>query len=409
MKNTTTLDINAVAALPAAARKPTSQQTTRGGCRAALIGLILMAGALVAQQNTATGTGALSSTTGVQNTADGFGALGANVGGQNTATGTFALNNNSGNENTATGANTLWQNSGNGNTATGSQSLELNSTGSYNTATGLGALLQNQTGSYNTATGAQALNDLGSGMNNTATGQGALQQNQTGNDNTATGLGALTSLTSGKQNTATGLQALLYSNGSYNTAEGFGALYNSAGNSNIALGYEAGYYVGTGSNNIEIGNQGLASDSGVIRIGTAGAQNSFFAAGIYGVNVSGVNVLVSSTGQLGVASSSRRYKEDIQDMGDATADLMRLRPVTFRYKEAFEDGSKPIQYGLIAEEVEEVYPDLVAHSADGRIETVKYQVLDSMLLNEVQRQEKVIQALEERLARLEAAAPAGSR
>jgi polyhydroxyalkanoate synthesis regulator phasin len=94
----------------------------------------------------------------------------------------------------------------------------------------------------------------------------------------------------------------------------------------------------------------------------------------------------STTGQLGTVSSSRRFKENIHDMGDASEGLMRLRPVTFRYKQPFDDGSKPIQYGLIAEEVAEVYPDLVARSADGQIETVKYQLLDPMLLNEVQRQ-----------------------
>jgi hypothetical protein len=126
-------------------------------------------------------------------------------------------------------------------------------------------------------------------------------------------------------------------------------------------------------------------------------------AGVAGATVSGVPVLINTaTGQLGVASSSRRYKEDIQDMGDASNGLMRLRPVTFRYQKPFADGSKPIQYGLIAEEVAEVYPDLVAHSADGQIETVKYQVLDSMLLNEVQRLNKENQALQERLSRLEA-------
>jgi hypothetical protein len=106
---------------------------------------------------------------------------------------------------------------------------------------------------------------------------------------------------------------------------------------------------------------------------------------------------------LGTVSSSRLFKEDIQDMGHASSGLMRLRPVTFRYQKPFADGSKPMQYGLIAEEVAEVYPDLVAHSADGQIETVKYQVLDSMLLNEVQRLNKENQALRERLSRLEAA------
>jgi hypothetical protein len=113
-------------------------------------------------------------------------------------------------------------------------------------------------------------------------------------------------------------------------------------------------------------------------------------------------VVIDSNGQLGTTSSSRRFKEDIEDMGAASRDLMRLRPVTYRYKQPFADGSKPIQYGLIAEEVAEVYPDLVAHSADGKIETVKYQVLDSMLLNELQRQQAEICRLEERLATLEA-------
>jgi hypothetical protein len=113
-------------------------------------------------------------------------------------------------------------------------------------------------------------------------------------------------------------------------------------------------------------------------------------------------VVIDSVGQVGTVSSSRRFKEDIQDMGNASNGLMNLRPVSFRYQKPFADGSKPVQYGLIAEEVAEVYPDLVAHSADGQIETAKYQVLDSMLLNEVQRLNKENQALQERLSRLEA-------
>jgi hypothetical protein len=110
-----------------------------------------------------------------------------------------------------------------------------------------------------------------------------------------------------------------------------------------------------------------------------------------------IPVLIDSNGQLGTASSSRRFKEDIQDMAETSSGLMRLRPVTFRYKKQFVDGSKPIQYGLIAEEVAEVYPDLVAHSADGQIETVKYQVLPTMLLNEVQRQQLEINGLKQDL------------
>jgi hypothetical protein len=162
------------------------------------------------------------------------------------------------------------------------------------------------------------------------------------------------------------------------------------------------------NHNIHIGTVGASADNGMIRIGgntslgDSAAQTSFFVAGVAGATVSGVPVLINTTtGQLGVASSSRRYKEDIQDMGDASSGLMRLRPVTFRYQKPFADGSKPMQYGLIAEEVAEVYPDLVAHSADGQIETVKYQVLDSMLLNEVQRQQNEIGSQQEHIHRLE--------
>jgi len=227
---------------------------------------------------------------------------------------------------------------------------------------------------------------------------------------------------------ADGNSALYANSGSYSTAVGSQALRNStSGNNNIAIGYQAGFSVTTGSNNIQIGNEGAGSDSDAIRIGTAGTQTTAFIAGIYGVTTSASNavpVLIDSNGNLGTISSSRRYKDDIQDMADASSGLMRLRPVTFRYKKQFSDGSKPIQYGLIAEEVAEVYPDLVARTTDGQIETVKYQVLDSMLLNELQKQNTTISAqkeqigaqeqhirtqdqqirsLEERLARVEAA------
>jgi hypothetical protein len=216
-------------------------------------------------------------------------------------------------------------------------------------------------------------NTTTSGMSNTAAGVGALLQNTTGGTNTAIGHAALTS--------------------------------NTTGANNIAIGYNAAITVSAGnSNNIEIGSVGSSADSGTIRIGTKGTQKKFFVAGVEGVSVgSAVPVMIdSATGQLGTVSSSRRYKEDIHDMGDATEGLMRLRPVTFRYKKPFDDGSKPIQYGLIAEEVAKVYPDLVAHSADGQIETVKYQLLDPMLLNEVQRQHAEIRELQERLDKMEA-------
>jgi hypothetical protein len=190
--------------------------------------------------------------------------------------------------------------------------------------------------------------------------------------NTAVGAGALQHELYGYRNTAIGENAL---------SDNFG------GSDNIAVGYSAG----------------SANDNGTIRIGTPGTQTSFFAAGVRGVttgNNNAVPVMIDSNGQLGTVNSSRRFKEDIEDMGDASSGLLRLRPVTFRYRQPFADGSKPIEYGLIAEEVEEVYPDLVARSADGQVETVKYQVLDSMLLNEAQKQARQIRQQGEQIRQL---------
>jgi hypothetical protein len=271
-----------------------------------------------------------------------------------------------------------------------------------NTAVGLSALGANTSGFFNTASGFAALRFNTSGYQNTATGVSALQQNTTGYQNTASGSAALFNNTVGADNTAVGFNALQN---------------NISGSNNIAIGPMAAFNVSGGnSNNIHIGSQGFSSDGAVIRIGTPFSnadcgsptnycQTAFFAAGIRGVTTThndAIPVMIDSVGQLGTVSSSRRFKEDIADMGEASRGLMDLRPVTYRYKQPFADGSKPIQYGLIAEEVAEVYPDLVAHSADGQIETVKYQVLDSMLLNEVQRQQGEIRELKQRLAKLEA-------
>lgn len=318
------------------------------------------------------------------NVALGLGTLTINTAVDNTAIGTQALHANT------TGVN---------NTAVGDNALAANSTGAYNTAMGFFTLLSNTTGVSNTANGAQALQNNATGSSNTATGGRALFANSTGNSNTAAGYGALQSNTAGGGNTGYGVGAL--SN-------------NTTGNNNIAIGDSAALNVnGSTSNNIHIGNAGLSSDNATIRIGNPTVQSSLFIAGVRGVttgNNDAVPVVIDSNGQFGTMNSSRRFKEDIQDMGTASRDLMHLRPVTFRYEKPFVDGSKPIQYGLIAEEVAEVYPDLVAHAADGKIETVKYQVLDSMLLNEVQRQEAEIsglrhenQLLQDRLAKLEAA------
>jgi hypothetical protein len=279
-----------------------------------------------------------------------------------------------------------------------------------NTALGIGALTSNTTGGGNTASGQEALSANTTGGGNTATGASALLNSTTGSYNTAVGGAAIVGNTTGEVNTAIGFYALEFNTtGSQNTANGGQALQaNTTGNDNIAIGYLAANNVSGGnSHNIHIGSIGSANDNGTIRIGGYPvSQTSFFVAGVRGVtttNNDAIPVMIDSAGQLGTTSSSRRFKEDIEDMGEASHDLMRLRPVTYRYKQPFADDSKPIQYGLIAEEVAEVYPDLVAHSADGQIETVKYQVLDSMLLNEVQRQQAEIRRLEDRLAKLEAA------
>jgi hypothetical protein len=310
---------------------------------------------------------------------------------------------------------------GNSNTAVGFSALQLNGVGSNNTAVGVDALGFNGSGSNNTAIGVAALQANDSGEYNTATGLDALFSNTKGSGNTATGFGTLSLNSTGSNNTATGYGALSSVVGSNNTATGWQALTRIAsGTNNIALGYLAGFNVSNASNNIHIGNQGSTSDNATIRVGDPTLHMSFFAAGIRGVmtaNNDAVPVLVDSAGQLGTISSSRRYKEDIKDMGGASDGLMRLRPVTFRYTKPFDDGSKPIQFGLVAEEVAEVYPDLVVRSADGQLETVKYQLLDPMLLNELQKQNATIEAqkeeirdqrqqihgLEERLTKIEAA------
>jgi len=369
--------------------------------------------------NFSAGQGALSpTTTGSNNTAVGNLALFFNTAGyDNTAVGALAMySNNTGYANTATGQNALLYNTtGNINTATGTDALENNTTGSNNTATGVSALFNNTTGMQNTASGYRALYSNTVANFNTATGYEALYSNVGGEYNVASGYEALYSDTIGEFNMASGAYALGFNtSGNTNTAVGDYALGgNTTGTGNIAVGYDAGLSITGSSFNIDIGNLGAGGDNAVIRIGSQGTQTSTYIAGIYGVTTSASNavpVLIDSNGNLGTVSSSRRYKDDIRDMADASSGLMRLRPVTFRYKKPFDDGSKPIQYGLIAEEVAEVYPDLVARTADGQIETVKYQVLDSMLLNELQKQNTTISAqkeqirsLEERLAKVEAA------
>jgi hypothetical protein len=311
----------------------------------------------------------------------------------NTAMGSGALANvlpaDAGCHNTASGDDALYSDTiGSYNTGTGFSSLYSNTTGNNNTAAGYMSLYSNSTGSNNTASGYQALYTNSIGGNNTANGYQALLSNTTGFNNTAFGNQALNSNTTGKGNAAQGSNAL-YSNttGIRNLGIGSNALYaNSTGSYNIALGFDAGYYVTNGSNNIEIGALGTASDNNTIQIGVQDRQVLTTIAGIYGTPLTGMAVYVTSTGQLGVLASSERYKTDIAPMPELSDKLQQLRPVTFHYKT---DRKRVQQYGLIAEEVEKVYPELVVRDRKGAIQGVRYEELAPMLLTEVQKQQRI--------------------
>jgi hypothetical protein len=298
---------------------------------------------------------------------------------------------------------TLTFDTGDGNSAFGEQALHYNTTGGFNTATGFFALENNRTGGWNTAYGGDALFLNTSGDYNSAFGESALARNDSGNHNIAIGDSALYGNLSGIRNVAVGGSALNNNNGKFNNATGYAALYhnttgsnnsasgyaalysNTSGSNNIGVGPYAGYRPTTGSNNIEIGSRGLPADNAVIRIGTPGKQERVYLAGVSDVNVTGgAPVMVTATGQLGVVSSSRRYKEGIRSMGNTSDRLLGLRPVTFRYKKADENGRKPEQYGLIAEEVAKVMPELVVYNEQGQPETVAYQALAPLLVNELQ-------------------------
>jgi hypothetical protein len=274
-----------------------------------------------------------------------------------------------------------------GNTAEGQNALFSLTTGGFNTAVGFLSLRSNTTGEFNTGIGAGTL-FVNTSFGNTATGAGALLSNTTGPQNTANGGLALFSNINGGLNTATGYGAL-YNNttGSTNTANGRQALFdNTTGIRNTALGVNAGYNV-TGSGNICIG----ADVSGV-----AGIDNTTWIGSIYTtvqpvVGVDPDNVTVNSAGRLGRgAVSSRRYKHDIKLMGKASEALFELKPVSFRYKEEF-DSTQTLAFGLIAEEVAEVYPDLVGRNRGGQPESVRYEQINAMLLNEFLKEHRKVE------------------
>ncbi len=380
-------------------------------------------------QNTAEGQSALFSlTTGTNDTAVGWFSLKTLTTGQyNTALGAGALFTAATSSlNTATGAAALFRNTnGNSNTANGALSLFSNTTGSHNTAVGEEALFDNITGDFNTALGLSALRNNMTGGTNTAVGVFALQLNATGESNTAVGTNALSSNTTSDSNTAIGREALYLNNtiggqtavgyhalrnsspsGQFcfgNTAVGFNALEDSTGGcGNTALGTAALGSNTTGSGNVAVGllaANNVTTASNVICIGAVGVNgsNSCFIGNIWNQPGGSQAVYVNSDGKLGAQVSSRRFKDDIKPINEASEVIHRLRPVSFRYKAEVEP-TRPVGFGLIAEEVEKINPDLVSRDREGRPISVRYDQVNAMLLNEFLKEHKNMQGLKAALA-----------
>jgi Chaperone of endosialidase len=282
-----------------------------------------------------------------------------------------------------------------GNTAEGQNALFSLTTGSYNTGVGFLSLTSDTSGVFNTAIGAAALLLNTTGPSNTATGAGALLSNANGANNTANGAFALFSNTTAFSNTATGYQALSSNTtGFQNTANGDSALYNNTtGARNIALGVQAGFSLDTGDDNIDIGSTGVAGESRTIRIGEGGNQTATFITGISGATVaSGVTVIIDIDGHLGTIASSQRFKAEIKPMDKRSEAIFALKPVTFHYKRDLDPKCIP-QFGLVAEDVEKVNPDLVVRDAEGKVYTVRYEAVNAMLLNEFLKEHRKVEDL----------------
>jgi uncharacterized coiled-coil protein SlyX len=314
------------------------------------------------------------------NTAEGQEALlSLTDGTYNTAVGFFSLRAvRSGNFNTAIGAGALLDNKAEENTAIGAAALLHTTSGSFNTATGSGALFNNFVGRNNTANGFQALASNTIGTSNTATGSTALQNNQTGSNNTANGDEALFSNIAGAVNTAHGEQALFS---------------NITGNFNTAIGFAAGFNQTTGSSNVYIGSN---------MIGIPGESNACYIASIFGQTTSsGIPVLINSNNKLGTTTSSKRFKENIKPMGKTSETLFALNPVTFRYKKEI-DSAGTSQFGLVAEDVEKINPDLVVRDKEGKPYSVRYDQVNAMLLNEFLKEHEKVQEQNSKVQQQEA-------
>ncbi|HVM48587.1 MAG TPA: tail fiber domain-containing protein [Candidatus Acidoferrum sp.] len=356
---------------------------------------------------------------GAFNTGVGYQALAGNTSGDGNAA--FGLNallsNGSGSHNTAAGLDALASNTqASDNAAFGSYALQNNTVGNWNTAVGADSLSFNTNGANNTAVGFQAMQSNKSGNDNAALGVNALQKNTTGGANTAVGTSALLANTTAYYSTAVGQSALQDATiGGENTALGAFALYQvTTGSGNIAIGVNSGQAIFTGSNDIDIGNDGFGDESNAIRIGTTYHTKAVMG-GIYGATVAtgGTAVYINPSGLLGTITSSARFKKNIRSMADASAVLLALRPVTFTYKPELDPAGTP-QFGLVAEEVEKVDPNLVVRDAKGQLYSVRYEAVNAMLLNEFLKEHRKVEAqgseiadLKARLERLERIVGAG--
>jgi len=331
-------------------------------------------------------------------TAEGCNALNfLTTGAGNTGVGWYSLFlNSAANYNTGVGAGTLVLNDSDSNTAVGTAAMLLNTSGTANVAVGTNALLYNDSGNFNTAVGYQALFSNTTGTENTALGEGTLSSNTDGDFNTATGDVALLNNTTGINNTANGHSTLVHNiDGSFNVAVGDGALFdNTSGSDNTALGGSAGSNQTTGSGNVYVGD-GM--------FGVAGESNHTYIRNIKDTIVSGggtdfVSVNLT-TGLLGHVSSSRRYKEQIEPMDKASEALYRLKPVTYRFKKGI-DPTQGLEYGLVAEDVAQVNPNLAIRDGKGQIESVRYMAINVMLLNEFLKEHATVQELKKEIAAL---------
>jgi hypothetical protein len=365
-------------------------QSTGDGLSNTAVGTAALLFNITGSDNTAVGTAALVNNDADGNTAFGAFALNGNTTGfGNTAIGTDALLDNlTGNFNTATGFGALVNNTTNANTANGALALQNNTDGFGNTGIGGQALQSNEDGDHNTATGFQSLLFNLAGEN-TASGYQALMNNVTGDNNTATGSSALGSCVSGHDNVATGYQALFSNDGNANTAVGYQALLNNtAGSLNVAIGGQAGNNVTTASDVICIG----------AAVGGENVDASCYIGNIFGVTSSGgTAVFVNSNNKLGTATSSRRFKEQIKPLERASEALFALKPVSFRYKDEI-DPAGTSQFGLVAEEVEKVNPDLIVRDKEGKPYSVRYDQVNAMLLNEFLKEHRKVEKLETTVA-----------